>query len=89
MPVSPSTVGDDREVAMWASGVEMQPHAAVQAGVVEEVVVVALAAWAPSARTLTTPGGIDCHVSSLFTTTVIRCSWPGRADAVTSASKGV
>jgi hypothetical protein len=35
------------------------------------------------------PGGIDCHVSVLFTTTVTRCSAPGATTSVTSASNGV
>ena len=52
--------------SMWVERRGAQPDAAVEAAVVEEVVVVVQLLAAVGA-VVTMPGGIDCHVSSLFT----------------------
>ena len=67
--------GDDGHVADVDGRRGVEPDAAVQAGVVEEVVEVELPA-ALRRRPRRTPGGIDCQVSTLLTTTVTRFSAP-------------
>ena len=65
----------------------VQPHGTVDPGVVEEVVEVAQALAVRGV--LDDARGIDCQLSVLLTTTVMRASAPAWTKSVTSASKGV
>ena len=80
--------GDDGDVLDPRLRRRGQPHGAVQAGVVEEVVPVDLRRC-PLGVCSMTPGGMDWKLSVLLTSAVTRTSSPGVTNSVMSASNGV